>query len=187
MTSAHAIEIASGTTGFTLPGIILLPGCNASSSISDNPVKGPLFIQRRSLEIFITTKARFFNALDNSAELSWELRPWKKFAVGFTLNPEVFSKAWQKAFGKFLCELTPVPMAVPPWGNCNILWLALTREVLQLLSCADQPESSCENSIGIASIKWVLPVLIVPCKLFAFLSISEISKSRPGRRYSSIS
>ena len=31
---------ASGTTGLTFPGIMLLPGCKAWSSISENPAKG---------------------------------------------------------------------------------------------------------------------------------------------------
>ena len=75
ITSAQAIDTASGITGFTFPGMMLLPGCNASSSISERPVSGPLFINLRSLDIFIKTKARFFTALDNSAELSCELNP----------------------------------------------------------------------------------------------------------------
>ena len=142
ITSAHAIDTASGITGFTFPGMILLPGCNASSSISDRPVSGPLFINLRSFDIFIKTKARFLTALDSSAELSCELNPWKKFGAGLTLKPETFSIVWQNAFAKPLCELTPVPIAVPPCGNCIILFVAVVNDVLQLFSWADQPMSS---------------------------------------------
>ena len=113
-TSAHAIETASGITGFTLPGIILLPGCRASNSISDKPVSGPLFIHLKSLHIFIRTRDRFFNALDSSAALSCELRPWKKLLAGLTFRPDAFSTASQKFLAKLLCEFTPVPIAVPP-------------------------------------------------------------------------
>ena len=59
------MDTASGITGLTFPGIMLLPGCNASNSISPNPVNGPLFIQRRSLEIFVKTKLRFLTLADN--------------------------------------------------------------------------------------------------------------------------
>ena len=48
---------ASGITGFTLPGMMLLPGCSAGSAISPSPASGPLFIQRRSLAIFISATA----------------------------------------------------------------------------------------------------------------------------------
>ena len=65
ITSAQAIATASGITGLTLPGIILLPGCKASSSISPKPVSGPLFIQRKSLDILVNTKLRFFTLDDN--------------------------------------------------------------------------------------------------------------------------
>ncbi len=57
MTWAATIVTASGITGFTLPGMMLLPGCSAGSAISPRPASGPLFIQRRSLAIFIRLTA----------------------------------------------------------------------------------------------------------------------------------
>ncbi len=57
ITWAATIATASGTTGFTLPGMMLLPGCRAGSAISPRPASGPLFIQRRSLAIFIRLTA----------------------------------------------------------------------------------------------------------------------------------
>ena len=62
ITSAETIVTASGMTGLTLPGMILLPGCSACNSISDKPANGPLFIHLKSLEIFIRITARFFNS-----------------------------------------------------------------------------------------------------------------------------
>ena len=53
-TCAATMATASGTTGLTLPGMMLLPGCSAGSAISPRPASGPLFIQRRSLAIFIS-------------------------------------------------------------------------------------------------------------------------------------
>ncbi len=71
MTSAATIAAASGITGLTLPGMMLLPGCSAGSAISPRPASGPLFIQRRSLAIFITLTAMTFNWPDSSTAASW--------------------------------------------------------------------------------------------------------------------
>ena len=75
ITSAQAMATASGMTGFTFPGIMLLPGWSASNSISDKPVNGPLFIHLKSLEIFISTTLRFLTAEESSTALSTELKP----------------------------------------------------------------------------------------------------------------
>src|ERR1700759_2714884 len=52
MTCAATCTVASGITGFTLPGMIELPGCRSGRLISPRPVRGPEPIQRRSLAIF---------------------------------------------------------------------------------------------------------------------------------------
>ena len=57
ITCAATMVTASGITGLTLPGMMLLPGCSAGSAISPSPASGPLFIQRRSLAIFISATA----------------------------------------------------------------------------------------------------------------------------------
>src|ERR1700686_1278583 len=44
MTCAAIIVTDSATTGFTLPGMMLLPGCSAGNAISPKPANGPLFI-----------------------------------------------------------------------------------------------------------------------------------------------
>ena len=51
ITCATTWHTASGTTGFTLPGMIELPGCRSGMWISIRPVRGPLPIQRRSFAI----------------------------------------------------------------------------------------------------------------------------------------
>jgi hypothetical protein len=57
ITWAQTMATASGMTGLTLPGMMLLPGWSAGSAISPMPASGPLFIQRRSLLIFISEVA----------------------------------------------------------------------------------------------------------------------------------
>ncbi len=61
ITWAQTIVMASGMTGLILPGMMLDPGCSAGSTISPMPAIGPLFIQRRSLEIFIRLTATVFS------------------------------------------------------------------------------------------------------------------------------
>src|SRR5690554_1900464 len=78
-TWALAIHTASGTTGFTLPGIILEPGWSAGKVTSPKPAKGPLFIQRRSLLIFIITVAKELTEPAVATAMSWPEMPVNRF------------------------------------------------------------------------------------------------------------
>jgi hypothetical protein len=51
ITCAHTIITDSHITGFTLPGMMELPGCVAGSRISSIPQRGPLLSQRMSFAI----------------------------------------------------------------------------------------------------------------------------------------
>ena len=62
MTRAHTIMSASHMTGFTLPGMIELPGCTAGSWISAIPDVGPLASQRMSSAIFMRLAATVLSA-----------------------------------------------------------------------------------------------------------------------------
>src|SRR6476661_2312789 len=57
ITWAHTISVASGSTGFTLPGMIDDPGCRSGSAISPSPAVGPDPIHRRSLQILVRLTA----------------------------------------------------------------------------------------------------------------------------------
>jgi hypothetical protein len=61
---------ASGITGFTLPGMMLDPGCVAGSSISFNPVRLPEVRRRRSFAIFMRPTASVRSAPDVSTAAS---------------------------------------------------------------------------------------------------------------------
>ena len=77
MTWAQTIVTASGITGLILPGMMLEPGWSAGSTISPRPAMGPLFIQRRSLEIFIRLTATVLSWPLISTAASWVLSPSK--------------------------------------------------------------------------------------------------------------
>src|SRR5690348_10000060 len=101
ITCAHTIVIASGMTGLTLPGMIDEPGCNAGNSISARPASGPEFIQRRSLEIFISEHASVFNCPDSSTAASCDAMPSKKLSIEENLTPVAFDNSPQNALANF--------------------------------------------------------------------------------------
>src|SRR5579872_3681394 len=77
MTCAATMVTASGITGFTFPGMMLLPACNAGSEISPKPASGALFIIRRSLAIFIRLTAITLSCPESSTAVSCDERASK--------------------------------------------------------------------------------------------------------------
>jgi len=70
ITWAHTIRVASGTTGLTLPGMMLDPGCRSGRYSSPRPARGPEPIQRRSLQIFTSPTATVHSCPDGSVALT---------------------------------------------------------------------------------------------------------------------
>src|SRR5207248_19925 len=70
ITRAATWLTASGITGFTLPGMILEPGCVAGSSISLSPVRLPDASSRRSLATFMSPTASVRSAPEVSTAAS---------------------------------------------------------------------------------------------------------------------
>ena len=64
------MSVASGMTGFTLPGMMLLPGWRSGRLISPRPARGPEPIQRRSLAIFVRLTAIVRSCPDSSTSAS---------------------------------------------------------------------------------------------------------------------
>ena len=121
MTCAATIATASGITGFTLPGMMLLPGCSAGSAISPKPASGPLFIQRRSFAIFIRLTASVFELtgqLDRRVLRAQRLEVI--VAAECERRPVVrCESSAANARPKFGCALMPVPTAVPPCAQAR--------------------------------------------------------------------
>ena len=67
MTFIATCVTISGITGFTLPGIIVLPACISARCISLN---GFEFIMRKSVDIFIIFTANDFKSPDTSTNTS---------------------------------------------------------------------------------------------------------------------
>ncbi len=114
---------ASGMTGFTLPGMMLEPGCSAGSRISAMPVRGPDASQRRSLAIRASDTAAVFTAPDASTTASRAPCASKWLGASTRSNP-VRRRRWSIARGANAgSALMPVPTAVPPSAS-SPRWMA---------------------------------------------------------------
>ena len=128
MTCAQAIRVASGTTGLTLPGMMLDPGCRSGRWISPSPVRGPELIQRRSLQIFVRLTATTLRAPDSSTTASWADCASKWSTASRKGSPVVSATRAMTAAAKPGAALRPVPAAVPPRGSSAVAAAAaLTR------------------------------------------------------------
>ena len=107
----------SGMTGFTLPGMIELPGWSAGRMISASPARGPEPIRRRSLAILVSETATTLSAPDAStrpsrADLGLELVGGRRdVQAGLARASRARTRAANSG-----CVLSPVPAAVPPSG-----------------------------------------------------------------------
>lgn len=117
MTRAQTIRVASGTTGFTLPGMIDEPGCRSGMCSSPRPVFGPEPIQRMSLLILVSDTAIVRRAPDASTRPS-RLACASKWSFASVIGSSVSAARSSMTFcGKPVGVLMPVPTAVPPSGT----------------------------------------------------------------------
>ncbi|MNN70624.1 hypothetical protein D3C81_1864920 [compost metagenome] len=66
----------------------------------------------------------------------------------------------------------PVPTAVPPWASACRLGRVACRWPMAALICAAQPPNTWLMRTGMASIRWVRPVLMNGCTCSALASIT---------------
>jgi hypothetical protein len=159
ITWAHTWIKDSGMTGFTFPGIMEEPGWVSGRRISPMPQRGPEPSQRMSLPILIKLTATVLRAPLISTEAS--LAPWASKWLIASRNRHL--DLWLIREIAFLakrgCVFIPVPTAVPPKGSSDrdpiafpILWMPNS-------TWRAYPPNSWPNRRGIASWRWVLPIL----------------------------
>src|SRR5215217_8269990 len=167
----------SATAGFTLPGMILEPGCSAASSISFNPVCGPEFIKRKSFAIFDSSTARHDKAADSVMKSPRLCCSATRCFDSFS-GKRVISRSFSSASGAYSRELfVPVPTAVPPSGtsrSCSST--EARRSVARRAFCAYARNSS-PSFIGTASCKCVRADLSIPANSSAFFA-KDVSSFR---------
>ena len=171
MTCAQTMHSASGITGLTLPGMIEDPGCSAGNSISPKPASGPEFIQRRSLPSFINATASALSCPDSSTRSSCAASPSKVLPACSNFTPVAACNARATPLPNFGCALMPVPIAVPPIGKRRTRLRLSSIRACAESSCADHAPNSWAKLSGIASIRWVRPVLTVLPMALARLSM----------------
>jgi hypothetical protein len=182
MTCAATIVTASGTTGLTLPGMMLLPGCSAGRDISLNPASGPLFIQRRSLAIFIRLTASVRNWPDSSTAVSCAASEAKKSRLGRRSRLVCFDSRAAARAANSGGALIPVPTAVPPSASACSRGRDACRRAMPSSTWVRQAPISCASVSGIASIRCVRPVLTVsPTSAALRASVSDNSFSAGSR------
>ena len=127
---------ASQITGFTLPGMMLEPGCTAGSVISLSPQRGPLFISRTSLAIFIRLAATELSAALAHTAASCAPCASKWFAASANPVPASapISAAMRRPNSGWV--LRPVPTAVPPIASSRRSGSAACTRPMPCVTCA---------------------------------------------------
>ena len=117
ITWAQTMSVASGSTGLTLPGMMLEPGWRSGRWISARPVVGPLDIQRRSLQILVRPTAIVRSTPLSSTRESrvpWASK-WSRASVNGCPVSSASTSITRAANPGGV--LMPVPTAVPPSGS----------------------------------------------------------------------
>ena len=111
------MDKASHCVGFTLPGIIELPGSLAGSITSAKPARGPEPSRRKSLAIFIKVTASVFKAPDKLTNGSWPAKAAN--LLGAEVRRKRVAEANSRAIlsAKLALAFKPVPTAVPPCAS----------------------------------------------------------------------
>ena len=142
---------ASHWVGFTLPGIIELPGSFSGMNISPRPSLGPEASHLTSLAIFIMLAASPFIAPWQVTSASFEVSAWNLFSSvinGSSVSSAIFLAT---CLSKFLGAFIPVPTAVPPRASLYMPCIEAFICPRLLISINLQPLISWENLIGVAS------------------------------------
>ena len=103
--------------GFTLPGIIELPGSFAGKINSAIPLLGPLPIKRISLAILNSETASCFKAPCVSTIASLDAIASNLFLALINFKSVKSEISFTTFLSKFLGALIDVPTAVPPTAN----------------------------------------------------------------------
>ncbi len=113
-TCVQTIVIISDWVGFTLPGMMELPGSFSGSRSSPSPARGPDPSQRTSLAIFMRLVASVRIAPDAKTVASCPASAWNLFGAvtnGSPVRSDIRAAARTAKSG---WAFRPVPTAVPP-------------------------------------------------------------------------
>lgn len=180
MTCTATMVTISHWVGFTLAGMMELPGSFSGIWIFAKPQRGPLAIQRTSLAIFIKSAARALSAPWANTNALFEVSAWNLFSAETKGSPvsRATSPAASRAnpFG----ALRPVPTAVPPRASASRPGRAASSWVQSCSTMPRQPLISWEKRMGTASWRWVRPILTTPSLARSRQRKASASSLAPG-------
>jgi hypothetical protein len=181
-TCAHTWHNASGMTGFTLPGMMLDPGCRSGRKISVSPVRGPDPIHRMSLATLYSDIAmvRSWPLVSTSPSRAPCASKWSRASVSG--SPVAVATSAMTRAENPAGVLMPVPTAVPPSGSSASRGSAACSRSMPCRTCAAYPPNSWPRVTGVASIRWVRPPFTTPANSVALRSRAAARCSSAGTR-----
>ena len=171
---------ASHWVGFTLPGIIDDPGSFSGKFNSPSPDLGPDPSNLISLAILWSETATVFIIPDISTIASCVAIASNLFSAVLKLIPVNLDTLEANNFEKLFFVFKPVPTAVPPWAKYFSLISANSTRLIPNSICFWKPENSWPKERGVASCKWVLPILMILSHNFTFLDNSLCKYFKEG-------
>ena len=124
-----------------------------------------------SFEIFINATAQVFNVPEKFTIESWAANSANLFCVGLNGIFVYFAISLTIFLSKPFFELIPVPTAVPPWARKYISLRAYSILAIHFFNWIWYPENSCPSDKGVASCRWVLPILTIFLNSFSFFLV----------------
>ena len=186
-TWTQTIVIASHCVGLTLPGMIDEPGSFSGIAISPMPQRGPDASQRTSFAIFISAPASVRSAARDVDERvvrgqGGELvrRPTRN---GWPVSRAILPRRGRAELGARSARCRP-PCRRSRGRTARASRRRTSRGAWSI--CATQPPISWPSVIGVASCRWVRPILTTSANASAFAASVSRRRSTPGTSASSI-
>jgi len=111
--------MASDCVGFTLPGMMELPGSFSGIAISPMPQRGPDASQRTSFAIFINDAASVFSVPCACTMASLAASASNLLGAVTNGSPATFEISTATRAANSGCAFRPVPTAVPPSASSD--------------------------------------------------------------------
>ena len=156
----------SAMLGFTLPGMMLEPGCTAGSTTSAKPVRGPEARSLRSLAILFRSTANARSAPENAATSPMDCMSCTRSSPTRSSRPAFRFRYFTMSSGYWGSALSPVPTAVPPMPSSRRSSAARSRRLRLRATVCPYAVNSWPRRIGVASWRWVRPDFMMWSKAF---------------------
>ena len=139
--------------------MMLEPGCTAGMTISASPVRGPDASSRRSLAILFRSSTQARSAPLKVAMSPMDCMSWIRSSPSWRSSPLMSARCSAMSRGYSGSALMPVPTAVPPILSSRSQPAASVSFSRWRAAVRPYAVNSCPSRIGVASWRWVRPLL----------------------------